>query len=238
MDAETGEEIWRYTIEEYQDPQSTPAIEGSSVYILSKKGILCRLNVTNGKARWKKDLVKDFQVKKIKFGFAGSVVVERDLLVLNANSAGIVLNKKSGEMVWTSDVPTTVSEGAYATPVIYSHEGKRRALFFTGTGLSSEELETGKRLWYYEWWNEGAPNVADPVLIANHVFISRAEHSAACALLNIEGQAPKVVWQNDNMKNHVSTCVYIDGYLYGPDGDAGEIVPLRCLDAKTGDVMW
>ena len=42
------------------------------------------------------------------------------------------------------------------------------------------------------------------------------------------------------MNNHVSTCVLVDGYLYGchdPVGWGGGGI-LRCLDARTGQVIW
>jgi outer membrane protein assembly factor BamB len=35
------------------------------------------------------------------------------------------------------------------------------------------------------------------------------------------------------MRNHVNSCVLLDGHLYGYD--EGE---LKCLDWKTGDVKW
>jgi outer membrane protein assembly factor BamB len=40
------------------------------------------------------------------------------------------------------------------------------------------------------------------------------------------------------MINEFSTCVMADGYLYGSSGDANGLLPFRCIDMKTGEVMW
>jgi outer membrane protein assembly factor BamB len=71
------------------------------------------------------------------------------------------------------------------------------------------------------------------------VFISTG-YGIGCVLLDINSGNPKVLWQNKNMNNHVSTCVLIGGYLYGchdPVGWGGGGI-LRCLDLKGGEVMW
>ena len=96
IDTETDEEIWQHSIDEFQDPQSTPTLDGKFVYVLSHKGILLCLNAKNGNVRWKKDIVNEFQVEEITCGYAGSPVIERNLLILNVNTSGMALTKKTG----------------------------------------------------------------------------------------------------------------------------------------------
>ena len=75
----------------------------------------------------------------------------------------------------------------------------------------------------------------------NKVFISSSETDARCALIDIKGNEPSVLWENENLSNHISTSIYIDGYLYGIDGDYHKNIKdcsLRCIDFKTGDIMW
>jgi len=82
--------------------------------------------------------------------------------------------------------------------------------------------------------------VADPIIFDNKVFISCAYVLADCQLLDISGNEPKVIWKNDNLRNHFSTCVLIDRYLYGCDGNIK--VPswctLTCVDTETGNKTW
>jgi outer membrane protein assembly factor BamB len=75
-------------------------------------------------------------------------------------------------------------------------------------------------------------------VLENEVFISTLVGIEKCCLLNIKDEKPVLLWQNKNMRNHFSTCVYVDGYLYGCDGKASPDTSLRCIDWNTGDLMW
>jgi len=102
LNANNGEVIWQYTFETSQSiqwPQSTPIIDGKSVYALSKEGLLLCLKAKNGKVRWQRDLVSEYDVVKPHYDFAGSPVIEGDLVILNVYLSGIALNKNTGEMV-------------------------------------------------------------------------------------------------------------------------------------------
>ncbi len=244
LNAETGEEIWRHSFESFIYPQATPTIDGKYVYALSKEGILLCLKAKNGKVRWERDLISEYDVTRPTYGFGGSPVIEGDLVILNLNLSGIAFEKNNGKKVWISEkyhpskiCPQSKDLASYATPVMFNWEGKRSALMYYCTGLYSVDVQTGKQLWYFEFMTPGA-NAADPIFFENKVFISTGWSFARCALLEITGNEPKVVWENENMRNEFSACVYIDGYLYGSDGDHGTLCPFRCIDVKTGDVMW
>ena len=83
-----------------------------------------------------------------------------------------------------------------------------------------------------------------PIVFEKKAFISTGFISTGfgvgCALLDVSSGAPSVLWQNKNMNTHVSTCVLVDGFLYGchdPVEGGGSGI-LRCLDVRTGKVMW
>jgi len=107
LNAETGKEIWQHSYESIGEvgPQSTPTIDGKFVYALSKEGILLCLKAKNGKLQWKKDLVSEYDVVKPFYEFAGSPVIEGDLIILTANTSGLALNKNTGQKVWDSNKP-------------------------------------------------------------------------------------------------------------------------------------
>ena len=104
-------------------------------------------------------------------------------------------------------------------------------------GLYLVEVQTGKQLWFFEFKTPGA-QAADPVLCEQKVFISSGWAGARGALVEMTGTGPTLVWQNTNMRNEFSSCIYIDGYLYGSNGDHGFRAPLTCIDVKTGEVIW
>jgi outer membrane protein assembly factor BamB len=106
----------------------------------------------------------------------------------------------------------------------------------SGTGLFSVEPETGKLLWHYPWGRLDTANVCDPLVFDTKVFIASSYLVAQGALLDIEGDKPKELWRNGNLEPDISSSTYVDGYIYGCSGDGP--FPFRCIDAKTGDVMW
>ena len=245
LNADTGKRIWRRPLEETsRDTYTTPTIEGKYLYALSSKGVLYCLKSKNGKVQWERDLISEYDVVRPQYGFGGSPVIEGDLVILNLNLSGIAFEKNNGKKVWISEkyhpsniCPQSENIASYATPVIFDWEGKRCALMYHCTGLYSVDVQTGQQLWYFEFMALGA-KAADPIFFENKVFISTGYMLARCVLIEITGNEPKALWENENMRNEFSSCVYIDGYLYGSDGDHGTLCPFRCIDVKTGGVMW
>ena len=245
LGAESGAELWRYPFDERHECQPTPCTDGRSVYGLDKGGELVCLNVKNGELRWKRDIGTDFGAETLHYGYAQSPVLAGDVLLLNVNTSGIGVDKKTGELLWASQ-PHTIKlyEGYYATPLVYQRDGSTRALLFSGTGLFSVDVQSGEPMWFHEWidrtYQDSSKqgNAADPVLFEDEVFIASGHGLKQCALLNIEGAEPKVIWRNENLRNEFSASIFLDGYLYGYDGNASHPNALRCLEWRSGKVMW
>jgi len=256
LNAATGKKIWQYNVNIFnktsfpKDPQSTPTIDNGYVYALCHNGILFCLNIKNGKLRWKKDLVRDYGVVTPLYGFGGSPVVEGNLLILNVNTSGMALNKETGELVWGSDPPpkgktfidSTGTE--YPTPVVYSKNGKRCALFVSWEGVSAVEVETGKQVWLYGWNYYETPQIPDPVVLNNKVYLpfEYTEWSKKVSvLLDISGEKPKVLWKSPDLHSDIACPVVLDGYVYGCHGGQlsdSSYALLRCLELESGRLMW
>jgi len=214
LNADTGEEIWRYKTGERKLPQPTPAIDGKHLYALTYDAVLVCLKRERGRLVWSRNLIKEFDARKPDYGYGTSPVVEGDLVLVNMNDTGIALNKLTGKVVWEGKLCDISKRQphSYATPVFHDHDGRRLTLIFSRTGLFDDK-----------------------------VFISSSEMDFRSAVLDISGDEPELVWENHDMANHFSSCVYIDGYLYGVDGDYHYSIKkctLRCVDAKTGELMW
>jgi len=111
-------------------------------------------------------------------------------------------------------------------------------LLFSGTGLSLVEVDTGKQLVFYEWFDPAIANVVDPIVFENKVYLSTLSSKVGCGLLDLAGNQAEIVWQNKKTYERVSLSVMVDGYLYGTDGPGGMMHTLRCTDWKTGKKMW
>jgi len=225
--------------------QVTPVIDGSYVYTLSIQGDFFCFNAKKGMVQWKNNIVEDYDVQIPLYEFAGSPVIEGDLIILTANTSGIALNKNTGEMVWVSEKPPEnlrlpYSTGPhYATPVLYEYEGKRCAVITSYVGVHSVEVETGKLLWSYKWEPFRAVQAADPLIFNNKVFITQYFKHNGSVLLDIGGGEPKVLWKNLNMHSEFSSPLMIDGYIYGVrGGPERRLYSYLCLDVETGEVMW
>jgi len=248
LDAETGNEIWRYTFQSSYDPMSTPLVDGNCVYGLGANGELLCLKTKNGKLLWEKDLNLDFKAWNTTNGWATSPAVEGKLLLLNANDMEIALNKKTGNFVWgIEDAKPPRSWGSYATTVVFDDDGTRVALFLGPSTLNAVEVTTGKKLWSYVHDDIWHP-IADPIVFDNKVFISLTNR---CVMMEITGTEPRELWNNTALTIDLAPAIMVDGYLYGTHWPFEVFVnamdwntmlrmdwPFRCIDAKIGAVMW
>lgn len=253
LNAETGKTIWKYSFESMDDSQSTPTVDGGSVYTLSKEGILLCLNAQNGKLRWKKDIVSDCGAVEPFYGFAGSLVIEENVVIVTANTYGMALNKNTGEMVWRSAKPpngfptyepaaTTGTE--YTTPVVYSQGGERYALISSYAGLHAVNAKTGDLLWRHPWELCFGCLEADPLVIGNKIYVDGdfvQKKTRASLLLQMTDGRPAVLWTSPDLVTDTTNPVLVDGFLYGcHGGPAAGTSPasLRCLELGTGRLLW
>lgn len=234
FDAATGEEIWKHSYPCPKDanlyeggPGATPTVDGKRVYTFSKKGHLFCLNAATGEVIWKRNIDQQFKAKLPKWGFAGSPLVQGDKLFLNAGSAGIALDKATGETVWQSGK----GPAGYATPVPFEQKGLKCLAIFGQNSLIAVNAADGKQLWQTPWQTSYDINAADPIISDGKVFISSG-YNKGCALFEI-ADPPKELWKNRTMRNQFSSCVLVDGYLYGFDMSV-----LKCVDFKTGQEKW
>lgn len=246
LDASSGKPIWKgeYATQ-YQDdfgfdegPRGTPAINGGMVYTFGADGILSCWELASGKRAWNVDTKAALQADKGFFGIACSPLVEGDAVIVNVGGKGAgiaAFDKKSGKLAWKA----TEAEAGYSSPIAATIAGKQYVLSLTRAGLAALEPD-GKVLFEYPFRskNHASVNAATPVVVGNSIFLS-ASYGTGAALLKFDEAGPTVVWANDeSLSAHYATPVYRDGYLYGFDGRQEQRCNLRCIEMKTGKVMW
>ena len=244
LEADTGREIWRFPFEGRFETNSTPTTDGEFVYAINNDGILVCLQARNGKLRWKRDLVSECGLVNTFYGYGASPVIEGDLILLTANTSGLALNKKTGEVVWDSEKPPENADWRgrstgtdYSTPVAYDYEGKRYAVLSSYVGIHGVDIETGQLLWLYKW-EDFILHVTDPLIFDNKVLLTRFK-AGGSILLDIGGGVAEVLWKNKNMSSDIGSPVLIDGYIYGVEGGVEmHRCFLRCISAESGELMW
>lgn len=235
LDAKTGKDVWRYQYDcaagNYPGPRSTPVVDDGLVYTVSREGDLFCLDALTGKVKWKHQVCDEFGASPPTWGIAGSILVENDLIIVNAGVTGMAFDKKSGKMLWGRG-----GTGGYSTPVAFSYQGRRLAALFGEVKLHVVDMATGATVWSHDWVTSWNVNAADPVIVGDGLFVSSG-YGRGAALLQMSGKTLKTVWENRDMSNQFSSSIYIDGYLYGIDGNVGS-GDLKCIDFKTGQVKW
>jgi len=232
-----GSSLWQYSYPcasggGYPGPRATPATDGKLVYTLSREGHLFCLNADTGAVQWNNNLITDFKAGNLKWGLSASPVINGNMLLINACEYGIVLNRMTGEKVWAS--PGGI--GGYAAPVLYTAGNKECLAVFGEKALFGVELNTGKKLWSRDWETSYDVNAADPIPLNGKIFISSG-YGKGASVIDVTGTQPTNVWTSKVMRNHFSSCVLINGYLYGIDGNVGN-GSLKCIDFATGTEKW
>jgi outer membrane protein assembly factor BamB len=239
LDAGTGELIWKHAYPAalqpnlYEGgPNATPALDGESVYTVSKFGRIFCLDAATGKVRWSRDAAKDPGCPPPKWGVAGSPLIYRDLVIFNLGAAGLALHKATGEVAWKS----ASKPCGYATPVVFD-SGRGKAIGIYGnTELVAVDPVDGRQLWSYPWANPAKVNAPDPVFTGNNVFLG-AGSDRGCALIQIGKGDPRLIWKNANLSTHASTPLVFDNCVYGFNGPMATC-ELRCLDLSDGSIKW
>lgn len=219
-------------------PRGTPTIDGDNLYALGAKGDLVCLNRADGKRKWGKNILNDFQAENIVWGICESVLIDGQNLVCTPGGRRgtmVALNKQNGNVVWTAQVPNNPQAG-YASAIVVTTGGVRQYVNFTQRGIVGINAANGDVLWGDDHAANGTANCSSPVAFEDYVFAASGYGKGGAAVrLSKAGKGvdAKFLYHTDDMKNHHGGMVALDGYVYGFD----EAV-LTCLDIKTGKVAW
>jgi outer membrane protein assembly factor BamB len=246
-------------------PRCTPLLHGDRCYTFGAEGKLLCLNLNTGAKIWMHDAAKEFELPNWFFGVGCTPILEGDLLIVlvggQPNSGVVAFNAKSGDVVWKTGGEQTWEGAAtgwrdqqkfrwdrdeqivsYSSPIAVTIHGQRHVLCLLRHGLLSLDPQDGRERFKFGFRSRlhESVNAARPVVVDDKIFVSAA-YNLGSALLQVDpdGSKFKVLWQDsENMQTHWSTAIHVDGYLYGFSGRHEQEGRLRCLDARTGKVVW
>jgi hypothetical protein len=144
-----------------------------------------------------------------------------------------VLNRKTGELVRKMGTETA----GYSSAVVFNRGGDKLVTSFDAAGLSIYKLADGQPVAKFPWDTSYKVNAATPVVSGDNIFISSG-YDRGCALLKLEGNTLRKVWENKELNNHCATSVLAGGYLYGVHGQQDQRSSLKCIELETGRVKW
>lgn len=234
LDLASGEDQWTFaykcrTLAKAHKGGSltTPSIDGPRVFVANREGKLFCLDRKSGKVQWQKDLMKEHKLSLPEWGFAASPLI-LDEMIVQATGHVFAFDRK-GKELWRTKSDYKES---YATPATATFFGKDYLVCFNGNGCVVLERANGKEVAAHKWETRYKVNAATPVIVGNKIFISSG-YNTGCALLEFsKDRELSLLWENKEMRNHMSGCVAIGEYLYGFDE-----ATFKCLDLD-GKVKW
>ena len=81
-------------------------------------------------------------------------------------------------------------------------------------------------------------NAASPIVSGNQIFLTTSYNTGAILLEAAKGEL-KEIWKTDkSLSCHYNTPVLVKDHLFGLDGRQESGPQLRCVEWKTGKVLW
>jgi outer membrane protein assembly factor BamB len=236
FNADTGAVVWKYTYAAKESaygrgPRATPAVEGKVVYTLSADGQAFCLDTETGQPLWSKNLQKDLNLPMPRHNFATSPVIEGDLLLLNLGACGLALEKKTGNVAWKSE-----GDSSYSSPVPCTIGGKRRVVLAAASQVAVVDVTNGQKIASVERKIQDNVNCADPVIIADAIFVT-SSYNVGSALIRVSGGDAAAAWTKKYGCVYASP-VLVGDWLYALVESGWQKADLVCLSVKDGAEKW
>jgi outer membrane protein assembly factor BamB len=247
-------------------PRCTPLLTTNRVFTFGVEGRLSCLDLATGKRLWERETAKDFNVPEAFFGVGSTPVLEGNLLITmigaQTDSGVVAFDADTGKTVWQSvgrdnwqgqpmlgwpgerrvEWRDYDKQASYASPVLATIHGRRTVFCLMRQGLVSLNPTNGE-VNFSRWFRarvDESVNAANPVVIGDEVLISAAYYKVGSVLLQVrpDGKGFDENWNSTSLEIHWSTPVIRDGYLYAFSGRNEPDARFRCVEFKTGKVMW
>ena len=246
-------------------PRCSPILTDKYCYTLGAEGKLLCLTLDAGAIVWERDLKQDFAIPDGFFGIGATPILEGDSLIVlvggQPNSGVVAFEADTGDTLWKNVGQSTWDHAqtgwpadpeytwqgdemvvSYSSPIVATIHGKRHLLCLMRQGLVSLDPVTGQENFHY-WFRarvHESVNAARPVVVDDTILLSAAYRVGSALLkVNPDGTSYDVLWSDPrNLLTHWSTAIAFDGCYFGFSGRHENEGALKCLDARTGDVVW
>ena len=154
--------------------RSTPAFDGSTLYVGGMEEVLVALDGKTGRELWRVDFPNRFRQPKPEFGFASSPLLDGEFLYVQAANSVLKLNKKDGSIAWRALEHNSgmMESGAFSSPVLATVAGKKQIVVGTRTSLAGLDAASGSVLWSRDVPNYRGMNILTPIVVGDQVFTS------------------------------------------------------------------
>jgi outer membrane protein assembly factor BamB len=240
-DVLTGRELWTNAwsasfIESTggPGPRATPTVHDGTLFVLGATGELRALDASNGKLRWRANILEDANADNLYWGIsAAPLVVGNTVVTVPGGGSGrsiVAYDRLTGRVAWSA----LDDQAAYASPTRVTLAGVDQIVVFLAARVVGVSPDRGALLWEFPW-SKQSNNASQPVAIGdNRLFVSSGDGGALLEITRDgDSLTAREVWRTHRMKNDFSTSVHHDGFIYGLDQGI-----LACIDAASGELKW
>jgi outer membrane protein assembly factor BamB len=260
LDPETGKVIWEYKFNVFQSDApahrvgwASPAVdpETGNVYAFGVGATVLALS-KDGKKLWDRSVGEEFGAFTTHGGRTMSPLIDGDLVIVsspisswgamaNRSHRFIAMNKRTGEIVWTSTPGGRPYDTAYGAPIIATIGGQRLLICGIGDGgVYAMKPQTGEKVWGIVIAKRGI-NTGVAVM-GNTVIISHGDE-------NLDSNEMGMVAAIDgSQKGEIKTFKWkAEGFLGGfssPIVDGDRVYQIEngskmiAFDVVTGKELW
>lgn len=218
-------------------PRATPIVHQEKIFTHGASGQVACHSISDGKLIWKRDLLKDFDGKNLYFGASASPLIfgEQLLIPVGGKDSGIVALKISdGTLLWKS----VDDRSTYSSPVIFA----KNVLFLSQKGLQAVGLSGGEIQGHFPLVDKLNESATTPLVTPHGIFVSSVTYGGAFVKKDSGPDFLKPLWKNGSLSCYFSTPVIsasgdeiylVTGSIFPPPSST-----LKCVDTKTGKVLW
>ena len=251
---ENGHMLWQIpyglsTLRSFKDTRCTPTIEEDRAYIVSGRGEVVCMDLSQQKIAWYADAYHHFEGQ-----FARWEIAESPLLVDNKviytpgghKTTMVALDKHTGETIWASE--TIHDTTAYVSPILVERGDHKIVINILRNYLIGVNAENGKIMWSYLYSELDKPtqhpesphiNTISPLYKEGRLFITSGyDHTSAMFGLSTDGEEINLLWRQPVLDTHHGGVVLLDGYIYGSTWINNSQGNWACVDWESGKIMY
>jgi outer membrane protein assembly factor BamB len=228
-------------------PRATPVVYGDHICCFGATGDLTIV-------AWRKQnqsleiqqatsthAAKSYLAPSLMFGVSASPLLVGDKLIVivgGKNGSIVAFNSKNNEEAWHAlDDPPS-----YAAPVAIGEGEQRQIVCLTQKRLVSLSPKDGELFWEFPFKDQLAESSTTPVLVGDLLIASSVTLGSVGLKLTQKSGKPAIeqAWKNSALTCYFSTPAPVGEQIYMINGS---LIPppsatLRCVETKTGKVLW
>lgn len=230
----------------FPNARCTPTIDSNKAYVISGRGDLACIDISNGKIVWSFDGYGKYKGKWGKWGVAESPLIIEDKMIYTPggdSTCMVAIDKRSGSSIWQSE--SLKERTAYTSPVYVKRGINKMIITVLAKHVICVDANNGDILWKFNYKELDTPasggdiNPVSPIVVGNDVFVTSGYNHVGIMLQMAEDyKSVSLKWKTKDMDVHHGGVVEKDGYLYAANYTTIVDGNWTCLDWETGEKQF